>query len=148
MTFEEAIARLCNHANLPGGQLPETESFGWVLWDAERNRVAPDVQPLCGDILDCLEAVNGRLNGPVPSERRGPREDSTAIAEVAYPVACIIDEGLEYHRRWSRGATFTQAFRDQLEELVHRVSYAWEQVLASDIDILLEGFDLLEGLRD
>jgi hypothetical protein len=140
LTFEEARDRLCNHANLPGEQFPETESFCWALWDADRRRVAPELQSLFSDILACLEAVNVRLNGPVPSERDGPREDSTPIAEVAYSIALIIDEGLEYHRRWSREATFTQAFRDQLEELVHRVAFAWCQVLASDIDDLLEGF--------
>ena len=140
MTFEIASARLRNHANLPGEQFPETESFCWALWDADRMRVAPDLQSLFSDILACLETVNVRLNGPVPSARMGPREDSTPFERIAYSIALIIDEGLDYHRRWSREATFTQAFRDQLEELVHRVAFAWCQVLASDIDDLLEGF--------
>jgi hypothetical protein len=76
MTFEIARARLWNHANLPGEQFPETESLVWVLWDAGRRGVVPDLQSLFGDILACLEAVNVRLNDPVPSERGGPREAS------------------------------------------------------------------------
>jgi hypothetical protein len=77
----------------------------------------------------------------VPSAKVGITQDTIAIAEAAYPVACIIEAGLESHRRWSREATFDQSIRDELEELVHRVSYAWCQVLAGDIDDLLEGFD-------
>jgi hypothetical protein len=95
--------------------------------------------PLGSDVLACLEAVNHRVNGPVPSAR-DVRQDTTAIAEVAYPVACIVEAGLESHRRWSREATFDQSVRDDLEELVHRTSYAWCQVLAGDIDDLVEGF--------
>ena len=141
MTFEDARARLWNRANLPGDQFPETESLVWVLWDAGRRRVAPDLRPLGGAVLACLEPVNHRVNGPVRSARIDVRQDTTAIAEVAYPIACIVEAGLESHRRWSREATFDQSIRDELEELVHRVSYAWGQVLAGDIDNLVEGFD-------
>jgi hypothetical protein len=141
MTFDIASARLWNHAKLPGEQFPAVESFIWALWDADRERVAPHLETLVADILSCLEAANVQLNGPVPLERAvGPRQDSTAIVEVAYPIALIVEGGLKYHRRWSRDAIFTQAFRDDLEKLVHRVSFAWCQVLAGDIDDLLEGF--------
>jgi hypothetical protein len=140
MTFEDARTRLWNHANLPGNQFPETQSLVWALWEAGRRKVAPDFGSFGDDILACLQAINARLNGPVPSARIGPREDSTGIAELAYPIACIIEAGLESHRRWSREATFDQAIRDELLGLLHRVSYAWSQVLAGDIDHLLEGF--------
>lgn len=142
MTFEDARARLWNHANLPGDRFPKTESLVWSLWDASQRRVAPDLGPPGDAVLACLEAVNHRVNGPVPSARVDVRQDTSAIAEVAYPIACIVEAGLESHRRWSRDAIFDQSLRDELEELVHRVSYAWCQVLAGDIDDLVEGFDL------
>jgi hypothetical protein len=97
--------------------------------------------PLGSAVRACLEAVSDRVNGPVPSARID-RQDTTAIAEVAYPIACIVEAGLESHRRWSREAIFDQSIRDELEELVHRVSYAWCQLLAGDIDNLVEGFEL------
>jgi hypothetical protein len=56
-----------------------------------------------------LEAVNHRVNGRVPSARIDVRQDTTAIAEVAYPIACIVEVGLESHRRWAREATFDQS---------------------------------------
>jgi hypothetical protein len=77
----------------------------------------------------------------VPSTRKDT-QDTAAIAQVAYPIACVIEAGLEFHRRWSREAIFDQSVRDELEELVHHTSYAWCQVLAGDIDDLLEGFDV------
>jgi hypothetical protein len=142
MTFNEARARLWNHANLPGEQLPERESLVWVLWDAGRSGVAPDLKSLGSEILACLKAVNDQVNGPVPSARIGARQDTPAIVDVAYPISLILEAGLAAHRRWSREATFDQALRDELEELLHRASYAWCQVLAGDVDDLIEGFGL------
>jgi hypothetical protein len=141
MNLDEARARLWNHANLPGDQLPPTESLVWVLWDAEQRRVAPDLESLGSDIHACLSAVNHQIKGPLPSARTGIRQDAPAIFEVAYPISVIIEAGLASHRRWSREATFDQAIRDELEELLHRVSFAWCQALAGDVDDLLEGFD-------
>jgi hypothetical protein len=99
------------------------------------------LKPLGSAVLACLEAINHQVNGPQPSTRTDP-QNTTAIAQMAYPIACIIEAGLEFHRRWSLEATFDQSIRDELEELVHRVSYAWAQVLAGDIDDLVEGFAL------
>jgi hypothetical protein len=141
MTTEDILLLLANHANLPGVRFPETGSLAWVLWNADRRRLAPDLGPIGSDPLSCLEAINLRLNGPVPSTRVGIREDSHTIAEVAYSMACILESGLRYHRRWTREAAFTQEIRDELEDLLHRVSYAWCQVLAGDMDDVLEGFD-------
>ena len=84
MTTEDVLLRLANHANLPGERFPETESLVWVLWNADRRRLAPDLGRIGSDLLSCLEALKLRLNGPVPSTRIGIRENSNTIAEVAY----------------------------------------------------------------
>jgi hypothetical protein len=98
------------------------------------------LRPLGTAVLARLEAINHRVNGPEPSTRTDT-QDTAAIAQVAYPIACVIEAVLKSHRRWSLQATFDQSVRDELDELVHRTSYAWCQVLAGDIDDLLEGFD-------
>src|SRR5262245_34591318 len=118
MTFEDACARLWNHANLPGARYPETESFAYALWEAGRRRVPPELNSLGSDILACPEAVNFGINGPMPSARIGTREDSSSIVELAYPISLIIEAGLESHRRWAREAVFDRVIRDELEEFL------------------------------
>ena len=55
---------------------------------------SPGLETAGGAVLACLEAINHRVNGPVPSAKVGVRQDTIAIAEVAYPIACIIESCL------------------------------------------------------
>jgi hypothetical protein len=140
MTYQDACLRLANHANLAGEQLPADESFAVVLGIASRRHAPPDLRAVLADIIACLEAVNHELNGPVPSESIGGNKERD-IAAVAYAVSGIVVYGLQARRRWEREGLFTPQDRDGLLEAVYRIAYAWDQVLAGDIDDILEGVE-------
>ncbi len=44
--------------------------------------------------------------------------------------------------KWRHNATFDSTVIDQLEYCTYLISFAWDQVLAGDVDDLLEGADL------
>jgi hypothetical protein len=140
MNYADARLRLANHANLPGEQLPEAESLGWVLWNATRTGTKPNLAPLLADIIACLEVVNHELNSPIPSESKGQMTEAV-IAEVAYSVSGILVDGLRYHRQWVRESLFEDADRGALADAVFRIAFAWDQVLAGDIDDIMEGVE-------
>ena len=92
-------------------------------------------------MIVCLEVVNRQINGTVPSEstKRIDERDGV-INDIAYSVSGIISSGISYFRQWSKEQHFTTEVRDELIEGIHRISFAWDQVLAGDIDELLEDF--------
>lgn len=136
-TYEEARLRLRNHAPHPPDEAfsSERESFCCMLGRAEREKVPPDVGPLAADVIACLEAVNRERNGPVPSENVGPRDDRV-LREVVYAMTGIIAEGVRCHRRWCRTDGFRAEVLDALQDAVCWIAFAWDQVIAGDIDDL------------
>ncbi|HEV3137242.1 MAG TPA: hypothetical protein VGZ26_05045, partial [Pirellulales bacterium] len=112
MTYEESVARLVNHANLPS-ELPEDESWGVCLFKASSTKLVPPIDALMLDVIGCLDVVNKELNGAVPSKRGTPPRESIATI-LAYAMSCIIEDGIEKHRDWGRRALFDQRTLDLL----------------------------------
>lgn len=139
--YEEARTRLASHSNLPGTDIPESGSFVFSLWNANRTSVFPDISLLADDVINCLKDVNCELNGPAPSQSLGAWRNVSVISEIAYSVSGIIARGLQYHRLWSQAGKFSSADRELLEDTLCRIAYAWDQVLAGDTDNIHEGFD-------
>jgi len=61
---------------------------------------------------------------------------------VAYPMAGILSRSIEFHRKWSKQKQYDTVTLDSLEHAIHSIAFAWDQVLAGDVDDILEGFDL------
>src|SRR4051794_34447528 len=102
-SYELAIEKLANHANLPIRAREESlrgESLLYHLWVADRDRNPPQLARFFDDILDCFAVLNTRLNGPDPNIRKGPRSEPVP-EDVAYSVACILEACLEYYGKWS-----------------------------------------------
>lgn len=141
MNFDDARMRLANHSNFPGTNLPEQKSFVWQLWRADKTGLAPNLD-LCDDVIACLEIVNCVLNGPFPSESTTRLQHKQLPADVVYAISGIISAGLRFHREWSRNGRIDSSICRSLEDATYRIAYAWEQVLAGDIDDILEGLDI------
>ena len=144
MDYESAKQRLENHANLDRTGLPIESSLLGVLWLVKKGEVDLDIADLVADILDCLQVVNKEANGPDPDTRAGPSSGQHIVLENAYYVSGIVSQSLGYHRLWSQQQRFSPEQLYALETDVHKIAYAWDQLLASDMSDLLEGFDLLE----
>ena len=139
--------RLANHANLPGTDLAETESYVWHLWNADRTRDPPDITGLADDIITCLRVANHAMNGPIPSESRSADQQRSVIVDLAYSVSGIICRGLKYHRLWSRTRRLDSSVCELLEDATYRIAYAWDGVLAGDRDDILEGFEIESAME-
>jgi hypothetical protein len=136
MTYADAVLRLVNHANLPGGELPMEESLLGALWIASQGRPPPDIDPLVNDVIACLEVVNRELNGPIPSETI-ERVSEGVIVRVAYPISLIVDGLLQSNRR-TDGTPSGGVNCEGAIEAAFRINFAWCQVLAGDIDDIRE----------
>lgn len=142
MTYAEARLRLKNHANLPS-ELPIEDSISCSLYLGTKSGVLPAIEPLVVDVIECLKVINLHMNGPIPSEsdkRIHERDCNGEITGIAYSITCIISRGMELLRLWSRKNQFTAEVHETLAEAIHRIAYAWEEVLAGDMDDILEGF--------
>ncbi len=140
MTYAEARLRLANHSNLPS-DLPKEESFVWALFNATKTGVQPNIEILARNVIACLEVVSRKINGAIPSESSiRIDERSGTINDVAYSVSGIVASGISYFRQWSLKQRFSTDIRCFLIEAIHRIAFAWDQVLAGDVNDLQEGF--------
>jgi hypothetical protein len=137
--YQEALARLANHANIPdkGTTLKPEDSFLYIAWQANQTKSPQDFRPLYSDILSCLGAVNLALNGPTPSESiqtNPPPVD----AKLCYSISGILSGGWSDHFKWSQKRMFSQDFLDEFASLLVRIGIAWDLVLAGDMDNIPE----------
>jgi hypothetical protein len=139
-TRSKARETLRRHAGLDGSSAPENDFLGMLLI-ADKNKNALRVEKHVQAILESLNEINTEINGP-DRELVEISRDLDALADAAYSISGIIVGGLEYHRRWSTSGFIDQKKLNMLEEAIHKIAYAWDQVLAGDIDDLTEGFDL------
>jgi len=139
-SYEVARQRLWNHSNLPQGTgAPDDQSFLFALYKYETD-MDPLPFELADDVIACLSAANIEYNGSIPSNNTGSR-NKRVVQDLAYAVSRIIIGGLSHYRDWSRREMFTPDVRDALLDALHRIAYAWDQMLAGDIDDLTEGAD-------
>ena len=137
--YEEAKRSLASHANLPGTDLPIEGSFVGGLWLLEQNKAEPRFTQHADEVIDCLRTVNTHFNGSDPDSRSGPA-DHSGIAEVAYFVSGIISGGMMQHLKLNRMRKLAPDLLTQLSLELCRIAYAWDQILASDVSDILEGF--------
>jgi hypothetical protein len=140
MDYETAKQRLWNHANFPENGLSIEESLVGSLWLADKDR--GDLRFLCHaeDVLECLRTVNLAKNGRNPEKSSGPSPSDCVVLDVAHSVSGIIEGCLDFHRRWAESQKLDAATLASLEMALHKIAFAWNQVLAGDISDLLEGF--------
>lgn len=140
MNYEDAKRRMASHANLPGTGLPIESSFVGGLWLADGNKGDFNFSAHAEDVVNCLRVVNTHFNGPDPNTRSGPA-DHSRIDEVAYAMSGIISGGLQYHVKWTRSGAVAPDVLERLSRSLFKMAHAWDQVLASDVTDILEGFD-------
>ncbi len=136
MTYEEAIARVLNHAKLPPlkkTEVDEETGFLWLAWKADSANQIPDAREAYRDLLDCLEVINHKLNGAMPSRTNDARKQSPDRL-VAYAVSSIVSATLQYYVRWSHKKGLDPATLEQFLVMAMGMSCAWDAVLAGDID--------------
>jgi hypothetical protein len=141
MNYEEAKRSLASHANLPGTDLPIEGSFVGSLWLLTQKNDEPRFMLHADEIINCLRTVNTHFNGPDPNSRSG-RPDHSRISEVAYFVSGIVSGGMTLHLKLSRMRQLDPDTLTQLSVALCRIAYAWDQILASDVSDILEGFDI------
>ena len=139
LDWHTALRRLQNHANLPGHG-PEEESFVFALFTTDRKAASPSQAALTEDVLRCLAILNSAMNASksVPAD---------SLQSAAYSVAAILSSTLEYARRWRDQGRFDVSVLSDLGMFAWRIAFAWEQVLAGDIEDLTENLALEEAAR-
>jgi hypothetical protein len=144
MDYEQALRRLAHHANLTEAKGEGWSSFVGLLFEAKTAGVVPNLREPTDDLISCLEVVNRHLNGETPSASVGSDKERRIDRRLTYAVATVTTSGVE-HFLWSVGdsATDTSSALAMGKDL-RRVSYAWEAVLAGDIDSLPEHIKLEE----
>lgn len=134
MNYHEALAQLRNHANLT--PTDDERSLMHCLWKADQECLEPALSPHVEDVLACLAVANLELNGPRPSETFD-RPNPAVIADVAYPVSCLLSELLRRQREWFRSQRCSTGVLELLRDATHRIALAWEMLLAGDHDDLI-----------
>lgn len=146
MDYAKALKKLGNHANMPGLNLPENESFLFTVREAERQSQVPDLQNLFEDMMDCLVAVNHVLNTENPSETIEGKFDALQRPLVSYVSSILLSAWGDYYR-WSRNHTYPDSFREQFAAMLLQLGMAWDAVLAGDIDDIREHVELEYAIR-
>jgi hypothetical protein len=135
MNYEQALQRLCYHANITEAEGEGWSSFGRALFEAKPRSKVPDLREQTTDIIACLEVVNRHLYGETPSAFVGTSEHYID-PRLAYAVSAIISDGIEQVLTLAGSPAADLAAVLALAKDVWRVSCAWEAVLAGDIDSL------------
>jgi hypothetical protein len=137
MDYSDALKRLRNHANTPNPDLPESESFLFEVWQAEREFRDPRLQNLFHDILDCFEAINHEINTKHPSNNVSGKAEALPRTLVA-DVSAILSVSWRRLLKWSATRKFTESFREEFANMLLKISMGWSAVLAGDIDDIRE----------
>jgi hypothetical protein len=135
VNYDEALARLWNHANLPEKSAtpgPE-ESFLATAWKVQQTKTPRDFEQPYQDILKCLQAVNLSINGLVPSESIRP-DPVPVDPTLCYCMSGILTTGWSHHCKWSQKEIFSKDFLDKFASILVRIGIAWDLVLAGDMD--------------
>ncbi len=121
--------------------MPIEGSFVGGLWLLAQKSAEPRFMQHADEIINCLRTVNTHFNGPDPNSR-SVRHDHSRISDVAYFVSRIISGGLTLHLKLNRMRQLDPDSLTQLGVELCRIAYAWDQILASDVSDILEGFDI------
>jgi hypothetical protein len=145
--YMTALRRLENHANFPGSDDSlAPSSIIAILRLAEQSGTLANIEQHAADVVQCLQVANLELNGEKPSESSSGMKSSVPLT-LAYCVSGILSGSIAFHRRWAKKTLFPVEELESLEASVHMISYAWDQLLAGDIDDLQEDWRLSEWAR-
>lgn len=136
MTYEDAVRRLANHANEPfDGLASEEESYVFTLWRMSKDKLPLDFVSKANDVIECLEVVNVRLNGCVPSEV--PASAGSPMDRALEGIInSLILRGVEHALSWQQEKLFGEEIARQALLCSWKIGKAWEAILAGDIDNL------------
>lgn len=139
MDYAHAFERLRNHANIPdfGADLPESTSFLHLLSRAGRSKEPLDFTAAYDDMVQYFVTLNRALNTATPSEHiegKAPYVDRN----LAYCIALIMSEGFALYSRWVLDGLFSAAYLSDLQKALLCIGFAWNAVLAGDIDDIHE----------
>jgi hypothetical protein len=137
--YAQAFARLRNHANIPdsAADLPESASFLYLLSQADCTKESLDFAAAYDDMVECLVTLNRALNTEQPSEHiegKAPSVDRTLV----YCMALIMSDGFSLYSRWASDGLFSVAYLSDLQKALLCIGFAWNAVLAGDIDDIRE----------
>ncbi len=139
MDYETAHNRLLNHANLAYDvtDAPDEESLLFVLFNSNKSKVAPtELLSMQHDIIECLEVINKKWNGMVPSNTSDSEKEIDRY--LVFAVSQIIHSCWEYFRDWQESNLFNLEVLNQLSFTAWSISAAWMAVLAGDIDSIAQ----------
>ena len=143
MDFETARAKLLNHANLTFDLVnaPDEESLLFVLFNSNKLKIAPTkLLSMRQEIIECLEVINKKWNGAVPSNTSdGEKEIERYLVNA---LSQIIHSCWEYFREWQESKLFKAEILNQLSFTAWSISWAWNLVLAGDIDSITEYLEI------
>ena len=140
MDYKTAFERLLNHANLPFGlaRAPDDESYLYHLWHAGHEKIfSSSIAEAYDNIIICLEVINEELNGPMPSEST-EQKVSEIDRTLAYAMQVIIIGGWRYYIEWNKNQIFGQSVLNEVAHFNWGIGWAWEGVLAGDVDSIQE----------
>lgn len=137
MTYDEAVRRLANHANQPADGTTSEESYVFTLWRMSKIRSPLDFAAQARDVIACLEVVNLKANGRVPSETVTP-VNSTLGRELESIINSLVLAGVEHALSWQSKNLFGAETVRQALLCSWQIGKAWEAILAGDIDCLEE----------
>jgi hypothetical protein len=139
VNYNHASARLRNHANIPDPEadFPESASFLHLLSQADRTKEPRDFAAAYDDIVECFVVLNRSLNTARPSEHIKDKA-SSLDRTLVYCVALIVNGGFEFYSRWAADGLFPAGYLSDLQEALLCIGFAWNAVLAGDIDDIRE----------
>ena len=149
MDFETARNRLFNHANMTYGltDASDKESLLFLLFNSGRSKVAPtELLAMRPDIIECLEVVNKNWNGPAPSNSTNGEMGIERYLVAA--LSQIIHNCWVFFREWQESETFEVEILNQLSFTAWSISFAWNAVLAGDVDSIAEELKLESVARE
>jgi len=133
MDYQQAINRLINHANVSEKtDISEDESLVYHLWASTRLKKKPIIAPLRKDLIRCLQAINVQINGEKPSETLASIR--SIDEELVVIVSEIIHSCLDFCVIWTKRDLFDEQTRWELQITTWMISFAWNAILAGDID--------------
>lgn len=137
MTYEYLLDAFLNHGNLSQSGR-DNDSLLFHLWRMKQYGIKFDLLPFFQDIMRLFDALNLYLNGQVPSETNSVNKRTAIDRNLGYAINSIISECLGFSlNHWSENH-YDLDFARKVGQITFIISYAWDCILAGDIDDLTD----------
>lgn len=138
MQYETAVKNLYGHACCLADEddppFAPKEGFRRRLYAMESAGTYAPIADLCGNIIDCFEAINLSLIGARPSETPVGAKARSIDRGLLFAVGQILHRGWEHYWRWKAGRIFGAEDLDDFAQSIMHISSAWMMILHADID--------------